>query len=411
MGFGEEEKSFDKKAKAVIQIWLWGGPSHLDTFDPKPNAGYDYTGPFQAIPTNVPGIEINELLPNLAKIADKYSIIRSITHGITAHETASYIMQTGHSSDERVLYPSIGSAVTFFKGKEYKGIIPPYIVLTTSQGRFSEEGFLGQKYKPFVTGGDPNRTPFAVEGIVVEGISEERNLRRTKLLNSLDTLGSIASLEEFQSFDSCKEEAYKIVNECKKIFDISKEPEDLRNMYGRNKFGQSCLMARKLIENGVIYVTINYPGWDTHSNHFQQMRQKLPELDQGLSALIKDLSERGLLENTIIWVSGEFGRTPKISWEPPWNGGRGHYGNCFSVLVAGGGFKGGIVLGKSDEKGEYVIERPVYPKDLLGTIYYLLGIDPEGIFPDIGKGEIRVLPPIEKGTGKEILKEIINEGN
>ncbi|HRR96681.1 MAG TPA: DUF1501 domain-containing protein, partial [Candidatus Ratteibacteria bacterium] len=184
IGFGEEEKSFDKKAKAVIQIWLWGGPSHLDTFDPKPNAGYDYTGPLQSIPTNVPGIEINELLPNLAKIADKYSIIRSITHGITAHETASYIMQTGHSSEERVLYPSIGSAVTFFKGKEYKGIIPPYIVLTTSQGRFSEEGFLGQKYKPFVTGGDPNKIPFTVEGIVVEGISEERNLRRTKLLNS-----------------------------------------------------------------------------------------------------------------------------------------------------------------------------------------------------------------------------------
>ena len=411
MGFGEEEKSFDKKAKAVIQIWLWGGPSHLDTFDPKPNAGYDYTGPFQSIPTNVPGIEINELLPNLAKIADKYSIIRSITHGITAHETASYIMQTGHSSEERVLYPSIGSAVTFFKGKEYKGIIPPYIVLTTSQGRFSEEGFLGQKYKPFVTGGDPNKIPFTVEGIVVEGISEERNLRRTKLLNSLDTLDSIAPLEEFKSFNSSKEEAYKIVDECKKIFDLSKEPDDLKNMYGRNKFGQSCLMARKLIENGVIYVTINYPGWDTHSNHFQQMRQKLPEFDQGLSALIKDLSERGLLENTIIWVSGEFGRTPKISWEPPWNGGRGHYGNCFSVLVAGGGFKGGIVLGKSDEKGEYVIERPVYPKDLLGTIYYLLGIDPEGTFPNIGDGKIKVLPPIEKETGKGILKEIINESN
>lgn len=396
------------KAKAVIQIWLWGGPSHLDTFDPKPLAGNDYTGPFKSIPTNVPGIEINELLTNLATIADKYSIIRSMTHGINAHETASYVMQTGHSPEEKEVYPSIGAVVTFFKRSEYKGNVPPYIVLTTSQGRFSEEGFLGPEYKPFVTGGDPNRTPFTVEGIYVEGISQERELKRNKLLKLLDILGFLSpDIEEFKLFELARKKAYEIINEGRKIFDLSTEPEEIRNMYGRNKFGQSCLMARKLIENGVKYVTINYPGWDTHSNHFQQMRQKLPELDQGLSALIKDLDERKLLDSTIVWVSGEFGRTPKIDWQPPWNGGRGHYGKCFSVLVAGGGFKGGRIVGKSDEKGEEVIERPVYPKDLLGTIYYLLGIDAEGNFPGIKGGNLRILPPIENGPGKGILKELI----
>lgn len=397
------------KGKAVIQIWLWGGPSHLDTFDPKPSAGSDYTGPFKSIPTNVEGIEINELLPNLAKIADKYSIIRSMTHGINAHETASYVMQTGHLPEEREVYPGIGAVVTFFKKKNYKGVIPPYIVLTTPQGRFSEEGFLGPEYKPFATGGDPNRTPFAVEGIFVEGISEQRDIERNKLLSHIDILGFLSpSIKKFRDFDMARQQAHKIINEGRKIFDLSAEPAEIRDMYGRNKFGQSCLAARRLVENGAIYITINYSGWDTHSNHFQQMRQKLPELDRGLSALIKDLEDRNLLDTTIIWVGGEFGRTPKISWGPPWNGGRGHYGKCFSVLVCGGGFKGGRVVGKTDEKGENVVERPVHPKDLLATIYYLLGIDYEGYFPYIKGGNLRILPPVENGQqGKGILRELL----
>ncbi|MGB9677634.1 MAG: DUF1501 domain-containing protein, partial [Candidatus Ratteibacteria bacterium] len=256
------------KAKSVIQIWLWGGPSHLDTFDPKPNAGYDYTGPFKSIQTNVPGIEINELLLNLAKIADKYSIIRSMTHGINAHETASYLMQTGHSSEENLVYPSIGAVVSLFKGYDYgyKGILPPYIVLTTPQGRFSECGFLGQKYKPFVTGGDPNKTPFAVEGIVLEGVSENRKKYRKELLYSLDNLGKLVPFsKEFEWFDLCRQKAYEIIEgEVSKVFDLSDEPDEIKNMYGRNTFGQSCLVARRLVEKGVVYVTINYKGWDTH---------------------------------------------------------------------------------------------------------------------------------------------------
>lgn len=412
-----ETSTIEPRAKAVIQIWLWGGPSHLDTFDPKPNAGYDYCGPFdKAIPTNVPGIEINAMLPNLAKIADKYSIIRSMTHGINAHETAAYIMQTGHPPGDRIVYPSAGAVVSLFKGYDhnYKGVISPYVILTTSQGRFSEVGFLSSKYKPFITGGDPNKQVFAVEGIVLEGITESRQRYRKEILEKIDTIGKyLPDNIEFQRFDKYREDGWKMIEEGKKIFDLSSEPDEVRNRYGRNTFGQSCLVARRLIENGVVYVTINYQGWDTHSQHFQAMRQKLPELDTGLSALIQDLSERGLLDTTIIWVSGEFGRTPKIDWQPPWNGGRGHYGNCFSVLVAGGGFKGGCVVGSTDEKGEYVKERPVYPQDLLGSIYYLLGIDPEGVFPEgvvpdeQGKN-LRILPPIEKGEGKGLLWEIMD---
>ena len=399
-------------ARAVIQIWLWGGPSHLDTFDPKPDAGYDYCGPFsKPIQTNVPGIQIKELLSNLAKLADKYSIIRSMTHSIDGHETASYIMQTGHKPGEALVYPSIGTVVSLFKGYDhgYKGQIPPYVILTTSQGRFSEVGFLGSKYKPFITGGDPNQKKFIVEGISVEGISDERQRSRRALLGTLDTLGKTMPADPyFESFDRSREQAYDIIlGDAAKLFDLTTEKDEIRDKYGRNKFGQCCLMARRLVENGVLYVTINYGGWDTHKQHFQTMRQKLPELDTGLSALLQDLSDRGLLDSTIVWCCGEFGRTPKVMWEEPWNGGRGHYGKCFSVLVAGGGFKGGRVVGASDAKGENVKERPVTPQDLFGSIYELLGIDPDGRLPDAQGRDLRVLPPAGPGASRNLLKEIM----
>jgi hypothetical protein len=399
-------------AKAVIQIWLWGGASHLDTFDPKPAAGYDYCGPFgNPIQTNVPGIQINELLPKLAKMADKYSLIRSMTHGIDGHETASYIMQTGHQPGEELVYPSIGAVVSLFKGygHGYKGQIPPYVILTTSQGRFSEIGFLGSKYKPLITGGDPNQKKFIVEGISAEGISDERQASRRQLLGALDTLGKAMPVDPyFESFDASRKQAYSIIlGDAAKLFDLTTEKDENRDKYGRNKFGQSCLMARRLVENGVPYVTINYGGWDTHKQHFQAMRQKLPELDAGLSALLQDLSDRGLLDSTIVWCCGEFGRTPKVMWEEPWNGGRGHYGKCFSVLVAGGGFKGGRVVGASDAKGENVKERPVTPQDLFGSMYQLLGIDPDARLPDAQGRDLRVLPPVAPDASRNLLKEIM----
>jgi hypothetical protein len=392
------------KAKAVIQIWMWGGPSHLDTFDPKPDAGYDYCGPLnKPIATNVDGIRIGELLPLLAQQADKYSIIRSMTHGINSHETASYITQTGHEPG-RLVFPCVGAVVSLFKGYDhgYKGLVPPYIVLTQPQGRFSEAGFLGPRYKPFATGGDPNQNPFAVEGIVARGITDERQRNRRELLGKLDSLGhAMPQNAHFEKFDECETKAYDLMfGDARKLFDLSQEKDELRDKYGRNTFGQSCLMARRLVENGVPYVTINYRGWDTHKQHFETMRRKLPEMDAGFASLLQDLTDRGLLDSTIVWWSGEFGRGPKVQWDPPWNGGRSHYGKCFSAVVAGGGFKGGRVVGASDEKGLEVAERPVHPTDLIGTMYSLLGIDPDGPLPNSRGLDLKVMPPSEKSAGR-----------
>jgi hypothetical protein len=389
-------------AKSVIQIWMWGGPPHLDTFDPKPKAGYDYCGPLdKSIPTNVDGIQISATLPLLAAHADKYSIIRSMTHGVNAHETASYLTQTGRMPG-RLVYPCAGAMVGLFKGHDYgyKGIVPPYIVLTSPQGRFSESGFLGQKYKPFATRGDPNRPRFEVEGIIAPGISDERQLSRRKLLSVLDTLGRAApKSQSFAKFDRCQEGAYEMMfGKARQLFDLSLEKDELRDRYGRNKFGQSCLMARRLVEAGVPYITINYNGWDTHKNHFGIMNRKLPEMDRAMATLFADLTKRGLLDSTIIWWSGEFGRTPKVQWEAPWNGGRGHFGRCFSALIAGGGFKGGRVLGASDERGENVAQRPVYPRDLISSIYELMGIDPDASLPNPRGLDVRVLPWNEEGA-------------
>ncbi len=397
------------KAKSVIQIWMWGGPSHLDTFDPKPDAGNDYCGPYKnPISTNAVGIQICEMLPLLSQQADKYSIIRSMTHGNNGHETASYIVQTGHNPG-RLVYPCIGAVVSLFKGKKsgYKGLVPPYVVLTQPQGRFSEAGFLGPLYKPFATGGDPNRSVFEVEGIVARGISDDRQRKRRQLLHELDSLGkAIPQNPHFKKLDECEKNAYDVMfGEGRKLFDLSTEKDEVREKYGRNTFGQSCLMARRLVEQGVPYITINYRGWDTHKQHFQAMQRMLPEMDAGMSTLLQDLSDRGLLDSTIVWWSGEFGRGPKIEWGSPWNGGRSHYGKCFSAVVAGGGFKGGHVVGASDERGEEVANRPVYPEDLLGSMYELLGIDPDGPLPNPRGMDLKVMPSTEESGGR--LREIM----
>jgi hypothetical protein len=385
------------RAKSVIQIWMWGGPSHIDTFDPKPDAGNDYCGQLnKPIKTNVDGIIIGELLPMLAKQADKYSIIRSMTHGVRAHETASYRVQTGRMPGDGQVYPSVGAVVSLFKGYDagYKGLIPPYIVLTTPQGRFSEAGFLGSRYKPFATGGDPRQNPFVVEGVVARGITEKRQKDRRQFLHKLNKLGNtLKDNPQLTQLQKCEKQAYDLIlGDAGKVFDLSGEKKELREQYGLTTFGQSCLVARRLVERGVPYITINSRGWDTHKQHFQAMRRKLPELDKGMATLLQDLSDRGLLESTIVWWSGEFGRTPKVQWEAPWNGGRGHYGKVFSAVVAGGGFKGGHVVGASDEKAENVKERPVYPVDLIASMYELLGINPEAKLPHPQGLTVRVTP-------------------
>jgi hypothetical protein len=401
------------RAKAIIQIWMWGGPSHLDTFDPKPEAGNDYSGPLnKPIETNVSGIRICELLPLLAKQADKYSIIRSMTHGNNGHETASYLVQTGRQPGGRLVYPCVGAVASLFKGYDagYKGLIPPYVVLTEPQGRFDEAGFLGSRFKPFATGGNPALTPFAVDGVVAPGITEQRQKDRRELLHELDALAHALSTDpQIVATAQAENNAYDmILGDGAKVFDLSQEKPELRDRYGRTKFGQSCLVARRLVERGIPYVTINFAGWDTHKENFQAMRRQLPDLDKGLSTLLQDLSERGLYGSTIIWYGGEFGRTPKVQWEAPWNGGRGHWGKVFSSVVAGGGFSGGQVIGASDARGEEVKERPVYPVDLIGSIYSLMGIEGAAKLPNPEGLPTRVMPTPDEGIKSAgLLKEIM----
>lgn len=396
------------RAKSIIQIWMWGGPSHLDTFDPKPEAGSDFCGPLKnPIETNVKGIRICEQFPNMAKQADKYTIIRSMTHGVFAHETASYLTQTGRPVSGKTVFPSIGSIVSMERGYDhgYKSSIPPYVVLTTPQGRFSKAGFLGQKYKPFITGGDPNIDPFLVDGFVVKGIDKYRQGSRREMLNEL-TKNQRRKNSVYEQINQSRNNAYRLLTgDDIKVFDITQENEKIREAYGRNWFGQSCLAARRLVERGVPYITINYPGWDTHKQHFNSLTRKHPDLDKGLAMLIKDLSDRGLLDQTIVWWGGEFGRTPRVQWDAPWNGGRSHWGRCFNSVVAGGGFKGGTVVGSSSKTGEEVAERPVYPQDLLGSFCELMGIDPDSPMKNNVDLKVPIMAPASKyGRLNEIMK-------
>jgi len=404
----------DGKAKSVIQFWMGGGPSHLDTWDPKPEAGSDYCGPLKnPIATNVPGIRICELLPLLAKQADKYSILRGYTHSDFGHETAAYTVASGQLPSADLVYPSIGAVMSLKKGYDagYKGTLPPYVAVPSSFGWFSDTGFLGQKYKVFATGGDPNDNNFRVQGLALPGgLTDKRLQERRTLLQSVDSLARQMDKEAtFQAVDTFEERAYGMVlGEAKKAFDLSQEKKEVREKYGRTHFGQCCLLARRLVENGVPFITVHYGGWDTHTDNFAAMKGLLPPLDQGLSALFADLAQRGLLESTLCVWYGEFGRTPKIDPAPPWNGGRHHYPLVYSAVVAGGGFKGGTVLGSSDAKGEYPKERPVYPWDLTASVYKLVGISPSDKLPH-PQGCVAYVTPLASGTVPTggTLKEIM----
>jgi len=387
------------KATSVIQLWMAGGPAQTDTFDPKPNAGEDYSGPLRrTAATNVSGIAIGELLPLLARQADKYTIVRSMTHSNNGHETAAYIMQTGSMPAAELVYPAVGAIVARLKGGECP--LPPYITLTTPLGRFSEAGFLGQEAKTFAPGGDPNSPNFRVQGLVPpRGLTEQRINERRSLLASVDSLAAQAERQEaFAGMDDYQKKAYALIlGDARKAFDLTQEKDAVRERYGRNQFGQSCLLARRLVEAGVPFVTVNDGGWDTHKDNFPAMRRKLPIMDQAMSALFEDLAQRGLLASTVVTWYGEFGRTPRVANESPWFGGRHHWGDAFSALVAGGGFQGGRVVGSTDYRGEVVRDRPVYPWDLAASIYKLLGIDPHGKLPH-PQGCVAYVSPLAGGN-------------
>lgn len=394
-----------QRAKSVILIYLDGGPAQTETFDPKPAAGRNYYGNYKGVcKTNVEGIEIGEKLPLLATMADKYTIIRSMTHGSNAHETGHYAMITGDTSKSAIVYPSFGAVISYMKKDTYKGVLPCYISVTSANSRFNEGGFLGNEYKSFDTGGKPESSEFEVEGIVNKFVNKERLNQRMALLDGFE---SQLNKKELDSLRATNMEF--IWGESREVFNLKNEPDSVRKRYGNSRLGQSCLVARRLVEAGVPFVNVRTTGWDTHKKHFQRMNTMLPDLDRSVSALLADLDARGLLDSTIVLLGGEFGRTPKVLWEAPWNGGRAHFGRTFSYLVAGGGFVGGKVVGATDKTGENVTERPVRPCDLIGTIYLLMGIDPYGTLPHVSEGDLPILPSLlEKGKSEGLLYEIID---
>ena len=405
-----------KFAKSVIEIWLWGGPSQLETFDPKPGAPHDYNNGLKSI-KSANGYELHEWLPELAKCSNLYSIIRSMTHPSPAHETATYLMQTGRMPGDGITYPSIGALISssrVFDPKKrkpavadlrYEGDLPPFVVLTHPKGRFSEVGFLGEECAPLVTGGRASAKRFEVDGIVPPG-----GLTREQIVDRFSRAARIDRLPQDAEFEAAGAAAREIIlGKAADTFDLTREKEQTRKRYGTTQgggyteIGQQLLAARRLVEYGIPYISINYSGWDSHKRHFETMKRPTHEMDQAVSALLTDLNEKGLLDTTIIWMCGEFGRVPKIDRQAPWNGGRNHFPRCFSALVAGGGFKGGQVVGVSDETTDHVKERPVTPVDFLGSICELAGIDPDDRLPNPKGFKLNVMPPAsELGRLKEI---------
>ena len=306
--------------------------------------------------------------------------------------------------------PAIGAVVSLAKKSGYSGDLPPYVILTRAKGRFSEVGFLGDEAAPLVTGGRPNSARFAVDGIVPpDGITEKIAQERFDLLSRLDAWRpkDEANAAKAAAFDAAGVEARRISEgDAAKVFDLAQETSELRDAYGRTEIGQSLLAARRLVEYGVPYITVNVPGWDSHKRHFETMKRRSLETDKAVAAFLVDLASRNLLDSTVVWMCGEFGRTPKVGWEAPWNGGRGHYARCFSALVAGGGFKGGCVVGESDATASVPVSRPVAPQDFLGSVCELCGIDPDGPLPNSKGKSMSVLPPESKaGRLREIYAE------
>ncbi len=393
-----------KFARSVIEIWLGGGPCQLETFDPKPDAPHDYNNGLKTVKTNT-GIELHEWMPELAKCADLYSIIRSMTHPFFGHETAAYLMQTGRNPGGGVTFPALGALISSSRildrakknsvmaDLRYEGELPPFVILTQGKGRFSEVGFLGEAYAPLVTGGAASAKQFEVDGIVPPGGMYPSGLRpaqlKAKIQERFDLCGTIDRLPPDDAFEAAGLAARNIIlGKAASTFDLSLEKDAVRKSYGVKKgggyteIGQRLLAARRLVEYGVPYVSINHGMWDSHKRHFETMRQPTLELDMAIAGLLKDLKAHDLLDSTVVWVSGEFGRVPKVDRQPPWNGGRNHFPRCFSALVAGGGFKGGCVVGKSAETSDNVKERPVTPQDFLGSIMELAGVDPDDRLPN-----------------------------
>ena len=399
--------------KACILIFNLGAPSQLDTFDMKPDAPREIRGPFQPIRTNNPDIQVCEIFPRIAKLADKFSLVRSVYHTAAAvHDTGHQMMQTGRLFTGGINTPHAGCALEFLKGRVNE--LPAHVILPQSMGptggnmpHGQDAGFLGKAYDPFVLNADPSQPNFQVPDLLPpKEIGEARLQRRRELRQVVeDSIKNFEASPGAQSMDQNFAAAYRLMTSttAREAFDLNKEPQKVRERYGLTRFGQSCLLARRLVERGVRFVTVNSfitvfdeITWDIHGSKpftsIQGMKEIVaPMYDQGYSALLEDLFDRGMLDSTLVASLAEFGRTPKVN--PA--GGRDHWPQCWTVGFAGGGVKGGRIVGKSDDIGAYPVERPVQPKEIVATIFHSLGIDTEGHLPG---PQGRPFPIVDVGT-------------
>lgn len=382
------ERGASPRDVSLIFLFLHGGLSTIDTLDLKPDAPVEFRGEFKPIGTNVPGIQVGEHLPRLARHLDKFSLVRSFRHHNSDHGPADHYLLTGYfpqagfnpglsPNNQR---PAHGAVIARKRGP--RGSVPPYVCLPKMHPSCGP-AYLGAAAAPFVVDADPNAPDFAVPDVVPPpALNAGRLDDRKRLLAQMDRFQKAAELRanrDAQTVDVFRRKAFDLMtsSEAKKAFDIHAEADKLRDEYGRNALGQSCLMARRLVQAGVRCVTVDHSNWDTHDDNFNTLkRQLLPALDAGLSTLFRDLAERGLLETTLVVVTGEFGRTPRINK----NAGRDHWGPSFTVALGGGGIQGGRVVGKSDARAERPATDPRGPEDLAATMYHLLGIDPKDEF-------------------------------
>ena len=377
---------------SVILIWLSGGPGHMETWDPKPSAPAEYRGPLRAIDTNVPGVLFSELMPRQAEIMDKLAVLRTVNHGTGDHTKGNHWMLTGfegpafNARDNRVQRrPALGAAAARLRGPNQPGL-PPYVGVPHLRGGtdnlFHYSAYLGGGWNPFVVNSDPNERDFAVRNLTLPSdLSLDRIADRRSLQEGLDRLERKGETQ-MRELDDHQRAALNLLTgkQARDAFDISRESDALRDRYGRHTFGQSALLARRLVEHGVTFVTVNCVPWDHHGSPGQYKTEEgarllIPPLDQAIAALVTDLVDRGLYEKTLVVAMGEFGRTPRMNA----NAGRDHWGNTFSVLMGCGGMKMGQTVGRSSARGEHVIERPLTPQDVAATVYHHLGINAHDI--------------------------------
>jgi hypothetical protein len=366
----------DARARSVILVYLGGGLSHHDSFDLKPEAPEEIRGIYRPISTNVPGTQVGELLPRMARVMDKVALVRSGAHNNDHHETATNWVMSGRFGSAFGDYPAIGSVVSQQLG--FRGALPPYVSIPRNPSftwELGKSAWLGGRYESFRTG-DPNQGNFQVPDIApAANFNLQADVGRRSLLQAMDTLADqVQGNDQIQTYGEFQRRAADILvsSNARTAFMMEQENDRTRDRYGRTTFGQSALLARRLIERDVRFVTVNYGGWDHHAQIWNSLNRKLPEFDQGLSALIEDLDQRGLLATTLVVAMGEFGRTPIINRET----GRDHWGPAASLVFAGAGARGGLVLGQTDRRGAFVTRRPVAPADVAYTIYEAVGIDP-----------------------------------